>query len=236
VRVSLIGALTVAVHLAVIVRLWPIRAAYVAFLTLMAYSAFFHAAAALFSDIASRGYRQFWSISLVILVGLQIAAALELLRRWIAEYPGLRMRILLAGGLVAFVVGGTLLYAWPDPFRLYRAATVLENSAGVGLAVYLVIVCGLLRLLYPAARPNLRRHAVLYTTAMVIAAVATRIGSAANWWFAPASIAVYLGYLTLTPEGEIPTRNDDDDSSDPEAAYTNLVQEGRKFYVAKNSQ
>lgn len=231
---SLIEALTVIAHVAVIARLWPIRAAYAAFLTAMAYSAFFHTASA-FLDKTSLAYQRFWSVSVVVLVALQVWAALELLRRWIAEYPGLKMRLLLAGGLAAFVVGGTLLYAWPSPFWPVSAARVLENSAGTGLAVYLVLVCGFLRLLYPAARPNLRRHAVLFTLAMVVSAAATHIGFTANWWLTPASIAVYLGYLTLTPAGEIPTARDGD-SSDPEAAYGGLVQAGRQFRVAKNSK
>jgi len=227
--VSLIEALSVVAQVAVMVRLWHSRADYAAFLTLMGYSVFFHAASG-FIDKTSITYQRFWSLSVVILVALQVRAALELLRRWIAEYPGLRVRLLLAGGLVSFVVGGTLLYAWPDPFRPVTAARVLENSAGTGLAVYLLIVCGLLRLLYPAARPNLRKHAILFTAAMVISAVATRIGYEANWWLSPALIAVYLGYLTLSPAGEIPAERQ---GGSPEDAYGGVVQAGGSFRVAK---
>ena len=231
--VSLIGALSVLAQVAVIARLWKSRADYSAFLTLMACTAFLHLVSA-FSDLSSPAYQRFWSLSVVPLVALQVRAALELLRRWIAEYPNLRMRLLLAGGLVAFVVGGTLLYAWPDPFRRVAAARVFENAAGTGLAVYLVIVCGLLQLLYPAARPNLRKHALLYTAAMVVSAVATRIGFGANWWMSPALIAIYFGYLTLTPAGEVPTVRSG--AGDPEEAYSDLVDAARPLRVAKRPE
>jgi hypothetical protein len=228
--VSLIEALSVLAQLAVIVRLWPSRADYAAFLTLMAYSVFFHGVS-VFSDLQSLAYQRFWSLSVVLLVALQVRAALELLRRWMAEYPHLSLRLLMAGGLAAFVVGGTLLYAWPDPFRQVTAARVFENAAGTGLAVYLVMVCGFLRLLYPAARPNLRKHAVLFTAAMVISAVAMQVGSDANWWLSPALVAVYLGYLTLTPAGEIPVARTRE--GDPEEAYAGLVQASRGLRSSK---
>jgi uncharacterized membrane protein SirB2 len=233
VGVDPIEALSVLAQLAVIVRLWGSRAAYGAFLTLMAYSVFFHLVA-LFSDHTKPPYARFWSLSIVILVALQVRATLELLRRWIAEYPGLRLRLLLAGGLVAFVVGGSLLYAWPDPFGQVTAARVLENAAGTGLAVYLVIVCGLLHLVYRAARPNLRKHALLFTAAMVISAVATHIGYTSNWWLSPALIAVYLGYLTLSPAGEIPVARGG--GGDPEHAYAGLVDAAAELRVAKRPE
>lgn len=222
--VSYVEALSVFVQVAVLIRLWPIRSGYPAFLTLMAFSVLIHGVS-VFSDISSRTYQQFWSVSVVLLVALQVRAALELLRRWIAEYPGLRVPLLLAGGLVSFVVGGSFLAFWPEPFHPVYAARTFQQSAGTGLAVYLAIVCGVLRLLYPAARKNLRKHAVLYAAMMVVSALATWIGPAANWWLSPALITIYLGYLSLTPEGEepiAPTR-----PGNPEKAYRAMAASAR---------
>ena len=223
---SQIEALSVLVQLAVIARLWTIRAGYGAFLTLMAFSVLIHGVS-VFSDIRSKTYQQFWSVSVVILVALQVRAALELLRRWIAEYPGLRVPLLLAGGLVAFVVGGGFLAGWPEPFHPVLAARTFEQAAGTGLAVYLAIVCGLLRLLYPAARKNLRTHALLYAAMMVVSAVATWIGPDANWWLSPALIAIYLGYLTLSQTGEVPMGRTG--AGDPEQAYGAMVDAAREL-------
>ena len=226
-EVSLVEALSVVVQLAVLIRLWPIRAGYAAFLTLMAFSVVTHGVA-VFSDFNSKAYHQFWSVSVVILVALQVRAALELLRRWIAEYPGLRVPLLLAGGLVSFVAGGTFLAYWPassDPNQLVKSARLFEQAAGTGLAIYLAIVCGVLRLLYPAARKNLRKHALLFAAMMVASAVAVWIGSDANWWFIPTLNAIYLGYLTLSPTGEIPlepTR-----PGNPERAYRAMANSAR---------
>jgi len=225
--VSLIEALSVLAQIAVVVRLWPIRAGYRVFLALMLFSVFFHAVSAA-SDLRSKTYLQFWSVSVFALVALQIGATLELVRRWVGEYPKLRVQLLLNCGLVAFVAGGAFLANWPSPFQIFTAASVFEQAAGAGLALYLVLVCGFLRLLYPAVRPNLRRHAVLFTLAMVASARATWIGSDANWWFVPGLIGIYVAYLTLTPAGEIPAAREEDDS-DPEQAFSGLAAATRRI-------
>jgi hypothetical protein len=219
--VSPVQAISVLAQIAVIVRLWPLRAGYRAFLALMGYSVFLHGVSTV-SDPRSLAYLQFWSISVFLLAALQVAASLELLRRWIGEYPKLRVQLLLNCGLVAFVAGGAFLANWPSPFRLFAAASVFEQAAGAGLALYLVLVCGLLRLLYPAVRPNLKKHSILFTLAMVASARATWVGSGANWWFIPTLIAIYVGYLTLTPAGEIPPARAAEESADAEQAFSAL--------------
>ena len=108
-----------------------------------------------------------------------------------------------------------------DPNYLVKSARLVEQAAGTGLAVYLGIVCGVLRLLFPAARKNLRKHALLFAAMMVASALATWIGASANWWFSPTLIAIYCGYLTLSPAGEIPIAPSR--PGDPEQAYSALA-------------
>ena len=63
---------------------------------------------------------------------------------------------------------------------------------------------------------------------MVISAVATWIGSDANWWLVPSLIAIYVGYLTLSPAGEepiAPTR-----PGDPEQAYRAMAASAQDTY------
>ena len=185
---------------------------YPAFTVWMGFSAISMVALLAFSSLHGDAYRNAWIARQLLGMVALFAALLELTRRILEHYPGLRR--VTASGLFGLLLAASIVATAGESLnKPVRFFLMMQTGWNAATSLYVILLVGLATYLDPRRRMNVILHERLFAANCLLAAVfflfavdGNEQKDISNWVGAAGGVIFPLMWMRMSPAGEVDRR------------------------------